>query len=124
MSRILLADDDAALRGLVERTLAGDGHEVVSVEDGNDALRALSLRAFDLVVSDLDMPGLDGMALAARITSEISAKWADVKILLISGLGEELHRAAGFPPKRVSTLQKPFSLDQIRERVRALLNNG
>ncbi len=121
MSRILLADDDAALRALVSRTLAADGHEVVAVEDGLDALNALSSQAFDLVVSDLDMPGLDGMGLAFKITSGGLAGTSDVKILLISALAEELQRARGFPRQRVATLQKPFTLDQLRASVRALL---
>lgn len=122
MSRILLADDDAALRTLVQRALAGDGHEVVAVEDGLDAVSALSSRTFDLVVSDLDMPGLDGMGLAAKITSGTMAGTSGVKILLISGLAEELQRAQGFPRERVATLQKPFTLDKLRESVRKLLH--
>ncbi|MGD9671759.1 MAG: response regulator [Hyphomicrobiaceae bacterium] len=122
MSRILLADDDAALRTLVQRALAGDGHEVVAVEDGLDAVSALSSRTFDLVVSDLDMPGLDGMGLAAKVTSGTMAGTSGVKILLISGLAEELQRAQGFPRERVATLQKPFTLDKLRESVRKLLH--
>lgn len=121
MSRILLADDDAALRALVQRTLTGDGYEVVAVEDGLDALAALSSRSFDLVVSDLDMPGLDGMGLASRITSGAMSGTSEVKILLISALAEELQRARGFPRDRVAILQKPFTLDQLRESVRTLL---
>lgn len=121
MSRILLADDNTALRTLVQRALVGDGHDVIAVEDGLDALSALASHTFDLVVSDLDMPGLDGIGLAAKITSGMTGRTAGVKILLISGLAEELQRAQGFPRERVATLQKPFTLDQLRERVRALL---
>jgi CheY-like chemotaxis protein len=121
MSRILIADDDAVLRALMHKTLAGEGHEVVSVEDGIDALSALSSSPFDLVISDLDMPGLDGMGLVARITSDVASRSVDAKILLISGLADELLRAKGFPRERVSTLQKPFSLEQFRDRVGMIL---
>ncbi|HRY06171.1 MAG TPA: response regulator [Hyphomicrobiaceae bacterium] len=121
MARILLADDDVALRTLVHKALSGDGHHVIAVDDGLDALATLSSQAFDLVVSDLDMPGLDGMGLAAKITSGTTPGAASTKILLISGLADELQRASGFPPERVATLQKPFTLDQLREKVRAML---
>lgn len=117
MARILLADDDATLRDLVQRALTSDGHVVVAVEDGIDALSAVTSSPFDLLVSDLDMPGLDGMGLAAKVTSQL----VGVKVLLISGLADELQRARGFPPARVGTLQKPFTLEQLREKVRALL---
>ncbi len=121
MSRILIADDDAVLRALMHKTLVGEGHEVVSVEDGIDALSALSSGSFDLVISDLDMPGLDGLGLVARVTSDIASRSAGAKILLISGLADELQRAQGFPRERVSTLQKPFSLEQFRDRVGMIL---
>ena len=63
------------------------------------------------------MPGLDGMGLAAKVISGLSG----AKILLISGLEDELRRAGGFPSDRVATLQKPFSLDQLRRTVRGML---
>lgn len=116
MARILVADDDAALRALVARTLTGDGHQVVAVGDGLDALEQVRGGHFDLLVSDLDMPGLDGMGLAAKVTSVMA-----LKVLLISALSEELQRAEGFPSERVSTLQKPFTLEQLRSKVRTLL---
>lgn len=119
MVRILLADDDAALRELVQRTLAGEGHEVVAVADGIDALERFNSQVFDLLISDLDMPGLDGMGLATKVTSASSA----VKILLISGLEDELRRARRFPRNRVKMMQKPFTLDQLRSKVRELLGH-
>lgn len=117
MARILLADDDKALRELVTRALQGEGHSVVAVDDGLEALQRLSGEAFDLLVSDLDMPGMDGMALTARV----SASLPQIKVLLISGLDDELQRAAGFPAGRVATLAKPFTLDQVKAAVRRLL---
>lgn len=117
MVRILLADDDATVRELAQRALSGEGHDVVAVSDGLEAMDQLKVQAFDLVISDLDMPGLDGMGLAAKVISGLSG----AKILLISGLEDELRRAGGFPSDRVATLQKPFSLDQLRRTVRGLL---
>lgn len=117
MARILLADDDAATREFAQRALQMDGHIVVAVEDGLEALQHLESAHFDLLVSDLDMPGLDGYALVHRIASKQPA----LKILLMSGLGHELKRAAGLPAERVATLGKPFTLDQMRQLVRGLI---
>lgn len=117
MTRILLADDDPALRDMVQRALQSDGHSVVAVEDGQEALEKLSRDSFDLLVSDLDMPGLDGMGLAAHVSARIPA----LKVLLMSGLADELKRAEGFPRDRFATLAKPFTLDQIKAAARKLL---
>ncbi len=117
MVRILLADDDAAVRELVQRALSVEGHDVVAVADGLEALDKLKAHSFDMLISDLDMPGLDGMGLAANVTSGLPG----VKVLLISGLEDELKRAGGFPSNRVFTLQKPFTLDKLRRAVRDLL---
>ena len=116
MARILVADDDAALRALVVRALSSDGHQVEEAGDGLDALEQIQVGRFDLVVSDLDMPGLDGMGLVARVTPHTK-----LKVLLISALSEELQRARGFPADRVGTLEKPFTLEQLKSRVRALI---
>ena len=68
MARILLADDDAATRDLVKRALATDGHAVSSTQDGTEALERLQEApdGFDLLISDVQMPGLDGVALAEK----------------------------------------------------------
>ena len=117
MARILIADDDASLRELARRALVSDGHDVVAAEDGLEALKTVTAGGFDVVVSDLDMPGLDGFGLA----SQVIARLPSAKILLVSGLSDELKRAEGLPRERVVTLQKPFTLDQLRTQVRNLL---
>lgn len=117
MASILLADDDTALRNFVQRALVADGHNVTAVEDGGEALQRLEAASFDMLVSDVDMPGLDGLSLASRVAARASGP----KVLLISGLGHELKRAGGLPQDRVATLQKPFTLEQLRKAVRALL---
>ena len=117
MARILVADDDASLRTLVVKTLAGEGHDIVAVSDGLEAAEQLRASSFDLVVSDLDMPGLDGMGLTAKVLSSGAAR----RILLMSAHSDELERAQGFPPDRVATLHKPFKLEALRARVRDLL---
>ncbi|MGE0025224.1 MAG: response regulator [Hyphomicrobium sp.] len=119
MAHILLADDDQATRDLVKRALEADGHTVDITQDGTEALEALGSvsRSFDLLVSDVHMPGLDGIALAR---SAIATR-PSVKLLLMSGFPEELERARGLGTANLGVLLKPFTLEQMRAAVRALL---
>ena len=94
MARILLADDDAATRDLVRRALEADGHKVTVTQDGSEALdRITGGEAFDVLVSDVNMPGLDGLSLAERAANALPG----IGVLLMSGFAEQLdkERAAG-----------------------------
>lgn len=117
MARILLADDDQATRDLVKRALEMDGHAVSVTQDGAEAFEALTAEPFDLVVSDVHMPGLDGVDLARRA---MAAK-PQLKLLLMSGFAEELERARALKSLHFATILKPFTLDQVRLAVRGLL---
>ena len=81
MSRILIAEDDTAVREFVLRALANAGHDVVAAEDGLRALEALETDQFDLLLSDIVMPELDGIALALKV----SKGWPDLPILPMTG---------------------------------------
>jgi CheY-like chemotaxis protein len=119
MARILLADDDLATRELVKRALEADGHGVEVTQDGAEALEKLSEpNAIDLLVSDVHMPGLDGVELAQRALAAMPA----LKLLFMSGFTEELERAKSVKASRLGIISKPFTLDQIRAAVRALLD--
>jgi CheY-like chemotaxis protein len=117
MARILLADDDGATRDLVRRALATDGHSVTSTQDGSEALEKLQEApdGFDLLITDVQMPGLDGIALAEKGL----AGCRQLRIILMSGFADELGRADHLKVSRVLT--KPFSLEQIRAAVKAAL---
>jgi len=117
MVRVLLADDDAAALQLAARALTSDGHSVTTASDGQEALRLLEAQTYDILVTDLDMPGLDGFELFARA----APKMPTLKVLMVSGHADELGRARGFPSDRVATLAKPFTLPQIRAAVRSLI---
>lgn len=119
MARILLADDDAATRDLVRRALEGDGHAVTVTEDGAEALERLQAdgAAFDLVVTDVQMPAVDGILLAG----EALKIRPDLRIVLMSGYAEALQRTASFKAQKLGTITKPFTLDQIRALVRTTL---
>jgi CheY-like chemotaxis protein len=119
MARILLADDDAAARDLVQRALAGDGHAVTSTQDGAEALERLKSAspAFDLLIADVQMPAVDGIALAEK-----SLKlYPKLRVILVSGFAEELDRAKHLKAKVARVVAKPVTLEGIRAAVRAAL---
>jgi two-component system cell cycle sensor histidine kinase/response regulator CckA len=119
MARILLADDDAGTRDLVSRALTADGHEVAIATDGLDALEQLKRApaACDLLISDIEMPGLDGVGLlkAARAIAP------GLRARLISGFEGSQIRADEVGGAAVRCIAKPFTLEKIRAEVRAAL---
>lgn len=119
MARILLADDDQATRELVKRALETDGHAVELTQDGSEAFDTLtaSASAFNVLVSDVHMPGMDGIELARRV----STTQPDLKLLLMSGFAEELERAKALNSPNLAVIMKPFTLEQVRSAVRSLL---
>ena len=117
MALILVAEDDSAVRSFVVRALEYAGHEVTAVADGQAALEALAERAFDVLVSDIVMPGLDGIALALKATKE----WPDMSILLMSGYAHERQRAHNLDALSHDVIAKPFSLDDFTRAVRDVL---
>ena len=78
MAKILVAEDDRAVSAFVARALTHAGHEVVSEPDGLAALTRLAERPFDLLLTDIVMPGLDGIALALKASKD----FPDMRILL------------------------------------------
>ncbi len=119
MARILLADDDVTSRDLVVRALEMDTHQVEAVSNGADALARLSQGAepFDLLISDVQMPGLDGIELARKV----AALLPDLPILLMSGFVVEQAAMKSTGAKIAGLVSKPFSLEEIRGQVTKLL---
>ncbi len=117
MARMLLADDDKGSLDLVRRALELDGHAVVTAEDGSEALGLLQGGGFDLLVADVQMPGLDGIELARRAI----ALFPTIRLVLMSGYPDGLEQAKSLPAKNVRLVTKPFSIDRIRSEVRAAL---
>lgn len=117
MAHILLADDDATLRELACRALRNDGHTVVVASDGSDAQRHLSADAFDILISDVEMPCLGGF----ELVEQFAARCPKLRFLLISGFVEKLATSSRLPAERLATLPKPFTLEQLRAEVKRLL---
>jgi len=119
MARILLADDDAGTRDLVQRALVTDGHAVTLTQDGTEALEKLQQApgSFDLLISDVQMPGLDGIALAGQAL----AAQPGLRVILMSGFADELDRAEPLKGRIARVLSKPVTLEQVRTAVKAAL---
>ena len=109
MARILLAEDDKAVQSFVSRALAHRGHDVKPVDDGLQALEALAQAEFDLLVTDIVMPGLDGIGLALKVARDRP----DLPVLLMTGYSAERQRAHNLEELICRVIIKPFSLEQI-----------
>jgi CheY-like chemotaxis protein len=115
MARILIADDEDAMRRLVARALALDDHETVTASDGAEALELLAREAgqFDLLLTDIKMPVMDGIALALAVTRDFPA----VTILLMTGFADQRERATNLEAIIHDVVVKPFSVADIRTAV-------
>jgi two-component system, cell cycle response regulator CpdR len=109
MAKILVAEDEAAVSAFVARALAHGGHEVTTVADGSAALGALAGESFELLLTDIVMPGLDGIALALKASKDHPR----MKILLMTGFASERRRAHNLEALIHRVIEKPFTLDQI-----------
>jgi two-component system, cell cycle response regulator CpdR len=109
MAKILVAEDDAAVSAFVSRALRHRGHEVTSVPDGSAALGALSGETFELLLTDIVMPNLDGITLALKASKDHPA----MKILLMTGFANERQRAHNLEALIHRVIEKPFTLEQI-----------
>ncbi len=120
MARILLTEDDEAVRTFVKRALELDGHAVQAVEDGGEAAEALDHEEghFDLLLSDIMMPVMDGIALAMQ-TSE---NFPGLPILLMTGFADQRERTSEVEEVVHDVISKPFSLADIRRAVRHALS--
>lgn len=110
MAKILITEDEDSLRTFVARALRMDGHETVEAADGAAGLEALADGGFDLLLSDIRMPGMDGIELAHRAATEHPS----LKILLMTGYADQRERADDLSTKIVDVVCKPFSLPDIR----------
>jgi two-component system cell cycle response regulator CpdR len=119
MAKILVAEDNDDLRGLVVRALSEDGHELVTTPDGAAALEALTQHdgEFDLLLADLKMPMMDGIALALAAGRD----HPEIAIMLMTGYADQRERAHGLDALVHDVIGKPFSVEQIKGAVREAL---
>jgi two-component system cell cycle response regulator CpdR len=114
MARILIADDEEAMRSLIARALRQDGHEVLTANDGAHALDVLREQGvFELLLTDIRMPVMDGIALAHAAARAHPA----VTILLMTGYADQRERAQDLEALIHDVIAKPFSLGTTRQAV-------
>lgn len=117
MARILVAEDEVPMREFIRRVLVARGHDVVAVSDGAEAVLQLTRQSFDLLLTDIGMPNMDGVELALKAARD----WPATRMLMMSGLSVERQQAHGIGQLASAVLQKPFSMVALNEAVEKAL---
>ena len=114
----MIAEDEAPIRELLARALAQDGHEVATAPNGAAALEQISGDGrFDLLLTDIQMPVMDGIALALAAVRDHS----ELKVVLMTGYADQRERAKGLDSLVREVVQKPFSIVEMREVIKNTL---
>jgi two-component system, cell cycle response regulator CpdR len=115
MPRVLIVDDEDSMRMLVARAVTMDGHQIVAAADGAEALEILASEqgGFDLLLTDIQMPVMDGIALALAAARD----FPKLTILLMTGFADQRERASGLNAIAHDVITKPFSVADIRSAV-------
>ncbi len=124
---ILVIEDHAATRTFLADNLAADGYEVLEAECGRDAERMIASEFPDLAILDLGLPDCDGLELLEEVRSadRVAGKFdPDLPVVVLSGKAGELDRLRGFQRGADDYVTKPFSYQELRARVAALLKRG
>lgn len=118
MARILIAEDEEAARLLLTRALELDGHSVHAAADGAEALEYMQGGGeADLLLTDISMPVMDGIALALAASRDRPA----LPIVLMTGFADQRERAGGLDALIKGVIVKPFQIDDVRAKIRAIL---
>lgn len=117
MAKILIAEDDVSMQHFLCKALSQAGHEVEARSDGVEAFKVLTMDGarYDLLLTDIVMPGMDGMELAHRASTHDAA----IKIMFITGFAATVANDTGGPDRPI--MQKPFHLNALVSQVNALL---
>jgi DNA-binding response OmpR family regulator len=118
-TRILVADDDPQLLRLVTRNLQLEGYDVVAVSDGQQALEQIEATAPELALLDVMMPRLDGFSVCERVR-----EFTSLPIIMVTARGQDQDKVRGLDLGADDYLTKPFSVDELLARVRAVLRRA
>src|SRR4029078_9989827 len=116
-ARVLIADDDRAIRDALTRALGLEGYDVVQAADGNTALSLIESAQPDVAILDVMMPNIDGLTVCRVLRAERNR----LPVLMLTARTETPHRVAGLDAGADAYLAKPFDLDELLARLRALL---
>ena len=119
MAKILIAEDERDIRDLITFTLRFAGHDVVAAANGEEAVEKALKEKPDLVLMDVRMPRMTGYEACKKMKSEESIK--HIPVIFLSAKGQDSEVTAGLDAGAVEYILKPFSPDQLTERVRTIL---
>lgn len=119
MARILAVDDSAAMRQMVGITLTGAGHEVQQASDGHQALQLAERERFDLVITDVNMPNMDGLTLVRQLRSLPNYRFVPLLVLTTEATADR--KLEGKQAGATGWLVKPFNPDRLLATVAKVL---
>lgn len=113
VKKILVVDDEANIREIISEFLQTLGYEVVEAEDGNQAIKECGRKEFDLVITDIRMPNMNGLDLLKNLKKVIP----DLPIILMTGYQPSKSQEENLTAKADGYLLKPFSLNTLRQSI-------
>lgn len=122
MERILIVDDDESVIWAVTESLKYHGYQVDSAHHGLAALRQMQLQPPDLLVLDINMPGIDGVELCSWLRRD--ERWKSLPILFLTGFSALENKLAAYDAGADDYLSKPFEMPELAARIKALLRRG
>jgi DNA-binding response OmpR family regulator len=122
MKNILVVDDDEAIVWAVRASLQFHGYTVNSTHSGPEALRQIQEQAPDLLILDIEMPGMDGVEVCSQLRSD--PRWRELPIIFLTGLSELRNKLAAYTVGADDYLAKPFAMQELLMRIRALLRRA
>jgi two-component system alkaline phosphatase synthesis response regulator PhoP len=119
VAKILVVEDDPAVRDVVEHALSREGMETMTVENGEEALERLRGEPFDLVVLDVMLPGIDGISVCRELRAD--GENGDIPVVMLTARDDEINVVVGLEVGADDYVTKPFSPRELVSRVRAHL---
>lgn len=120
MASILVVDDSTTMRQMVSFTLTSAGHQVVEAVDGNDAVEAAKKGRFDLIISDVNMPGMNGLELVRNLRTIPEYKFIPV-LMLTTEAGQDI-KQKGREAGATGWIVKPFSPEVLLATLKKVLD--
>jgi len=119
MANILAVDDSSSMRQMVAFTLKGAGYQVVEAADGQEALNKAKSQKFDLIITDVNMPIMDGITFIKNLRGEANYKFTPMLMLTTESSSDK--KAAGKAAGATGWIVKPFNPDQLLNTVKKVL---
>jgi len=119
--KILVVDDDPTTRKVLSLYLKSKGHEVVTAENGLDALEKLGMQNVNLIMSDVNMPYMDGIEFVKNVRA--NSEWADIPILMVSTEADHDEQQLAFSAGANGYLIKPVTAEMVNEKIKELVRN-